>query len=70
MYNRSIEWKNIFLNLVSVKKSFTLFLVNTPGANRLNTSDISSYVSLLITRKREFCTCERNLAMRKLSSLI
>jgi hypothetical protein len=49
-------------------KEFTLFFVNFFGINRLNTSDISSYVSLLITRKSEFGKCERNFAVIKLSS--
>jgi hypothetical protein len=60
-------YKKTISELCKQIKSFTLFLVNIPGANRLNTSDISSYVSLLITRKIEFGKWERNLATIKLS---
>ena len=65
-----IHAKTIFRRARSSKMKFsTLFFGNIAGANRLKTNGISSYVSLLITRRSEFDKCERNLAAMKHSSV-
>ncbi len=56
MYNQAINFEKKSNNIsFQTTIKFTLFFVNIAGANRLKTSGISSYVSLLITRNSEFC---------------
>lgn len=54
MYNQARKY-SIFFFIRNLSFWFTLFFVSTAGISRLKTSGISSYVSLLIIRKREFC---------------
>ena len=70
MYNQAVQLKiNEVVFERKTNNSFTLFFVKIAGANRLKTKDISWYVSLLITRSREFCACARSFAETKPSSM-